>query len=69
LFQDYGITAQFFQALQAYWDELSTARVSVQRRPAKRVNQMKQFLVFSGGVMVAAGLKLGGSAITESRVK
>ena len=60
MFQNYGMTALFFQGLQAYWDELSTSRATAQRRPAKRVNRIKQFLVFIGGVMIAAGLKLGG---------
>ena len=67
MFQDYGITVLFFQALQTYWDELSGSRVEKQRRPATRVDRIKQLLVFIGGVMIKIGLKLAGTATTESR--
>ena len=61
MFQDCGMTALLFQALQMYWEELTPSRVAALPSPARKpVDRMKQFLVFSGGVMIAVGVKLGG---------
>jgi hypothetical protein len=60
MFQDFGMTILLFQALQAHWAEQSAERARQQPCPVKRVNRIKQFLAFSGGVMIMLGLKLGG---------